>query len=97
MDRDQVRHIAALARLHLDDAAIERPAEQLSAVLGFVETLRQLDLEGCEPTSFAAPEHALRDDVPNGRRLSNEAALAEAPEAEEGCFLVPPIVENVNP
>jgi len=97
MDRDEVRRIAALARLELDDDALEQAARELAGILAFVETLRRLDLEGFEPSAFAPPGAPLREDVPNGRRLSNEAALAAAPAAEDGFFLVPPIVENVNP
>lgn len=97
MDRDEVRRIAALARLELDEASLERAAGELSKILAFVETLRGLDLEGCEPSAFAPANAPLREDEPNGRRLGNDAALAAAPAAEDGFFLVPPIVENVNP
>lgn len=97
IDRAQVRHIAALARLEVDEAQLARAAEQLSGVLAFVDTLRQLDLEGCAPTTFAPGDAPLREDVPNGRRLSARQALAAAPDAEDGFFLVPPIVENVTP
>jgi aspartyl-tRNA(Asn)/glutamyl-tRNA(Gln) amidotransferase subunit C len=97
IDRDDVRRIAELARLELDDARLERTAAELSSILAFVETLQKLDLEGCEPTAFAPADAPLREDVPNGRRLSNAAALAAAPAAEDGFFLVPPIVENVEP
>jgi len=97
MDRNEVRRIAALARLELDDEALDRAAGELTKILAFVETLRQLDLEGCAPSAFAPAGAPLREDAPNGRRLSNEAALAAAPSTEDGFFLVPPIVENVNP
>ena len=97
MDRDEVRRIAALARLELDDDALERTARQLAGILAFVETLQRLDLEGCEPSTFAPAGAPLREDRPNGRRLTTAAALAAAPAAEDGFFLVPPIVENVNP
>ena len=46
---------------------------------------------------FAPADAPLRADEPDGRRLSTDQALAAAPEAEVGFFLVPPIVENVNP
>lgn len=97
MDRDEVRRVAALARLELDDEALERTARELGGILAFVETLRRLDLEGCEPSAFAPAGAPLREDEPNGRRLTNAAALAAAPAAEDGFFLVPPIVENLNP
>ena len=97
IDRAEVRRIAELARLELTTEGEERMAAELSAVLEFVDTLNQLDLTGCEPTAFAPADAPLRDDQPNGRRLGAEAATRGAPEAEGGFFLVPPIVENVNP
>ena len=76
---------------------MERLAGQLSQVLDFAATIQQLDLAGCEPTVFAPADAPLKADEPNGRRLTTEQALAAAPEGEHGFFLVPPIVENVNP
>ena len=95
--REEVERIAELARLEIPEARIERMAAELSAVLEFVTTLRKLDLKGYQPTGFA-PEHgALREDQADGRRLSPERALEMAPEAEAGFFLVPPVVENLEP
>ena len=97
IDREEVRRIAELARLEIPEEGIERLAGQLSQVLDFAATLHQLDLEGLEPTVFAPADAPLRDDVADSRRLGPERALAAAPEKEDGFFLVPPIVENVNP
>jgi aspartyl-tRNA(Asn)/glutamyl-tRNA(Gln) amidotransferase subunit C len=97
IDREEVRRIAALARIDIEDDTLDRTAAQLSEILDFVATLRRLDLAGCEPSAFAPADAPLREDVPNGRRLSTESALAAAPAAEDGFFLVPPIVENLNP
>lgn len=97
ISREDVVRIAELARLEIPESQIERLAGQLSQVLDFAATLNQLDLAGCEPTVFAPADAALRADEPDGRRLSNDQALAAAPEGEGGFFLVPPIVENVNP
>jgi aspartyl-tRNA(Asn)/glutamyl-tRNA(Gln) amidotransferase subunit C len=97
IERAEVRRIAELARLELTDEQVEHAAAELSAVLEFVGALRRLDLTGCEPTTFAPPEAALREDQPDGRRLANDAALAMAPEREDGFFLVPPIVEYLEP
>jgi len=95
--REDVARIADLARLDLPADQVERMRRELSAVLEFVATLDSLDLAGCEPTSLAPAGQPLRADVPDGRTLGAEAALAMAPAAEHGYFLVPPIVENVNP
>lgn len=97
IDRAEVDRIAALARLEIPEADRERLAGQLSAVLDYVEALRGLDLEDCPPTAFAPVDHPLREDVPDGRTLPAETALAAAPEAEDGFFLVPPIVEYLEP
>ena len=53
LDRDQVLHVARLARLELDDDEVERMAGELSAVLDHVERIRELDLDGVPPTSHA--------------------------------------------
>jgi aspartyl-tRNA(Asn)/glutamyl-tRNA(Gln) amidotransferase subunit C len=97
IDRDVVRRIAALARLEVEDERADRLAAEMSDILAYVERLQQLDLSGCEPMALAPADAPLREDEPNGRRLSNDAALREAPAAEDGFFLVPPIVENLEP
>ena len=97
IDRGEVERIAELARLEIPAAAIERTASELSAVLDYMTALKRLDLEGCEPTAFAPAAAPLREDQTNGRRLTPAEALAAAPEGEDSFFLVPPIVENLNP
>jgi aspartyl-tRNA(Asn)/glutamyl-tRNA(Gln) amidotransferase subunit C len=97
ISRDDVRKIAELARLEIPEDRMARVARELSAVLDYAASLGQLDLEGCEPTAFAPGDAPLREDRLDDRRLGSETALAAAPEAEPGFFLVPPIVENLNP
>ena len=97
LGREEVARIAELARLEIPEDQVERLAGQLSQILDFAATLQDLDLTGCEPTVFAPADAPLREDEPNGRRLAPGRALAGAPEGEDGFFLVPPIVENVNP
>ena len=97
IQRDDVRRIAELARLEIPEDRIERVAAELSAVLDFAGALQRLDLAGCEPSTFAPPETPLRDDAVDARRLGAETAMASAPESEHGFFLVPPVVENLNP
>ncbi len=98
MKREDVLKVAALARLEIPEARLERMTHELSAVLDFAAALDRLDLIGCEPTVFAPTDAPLRADlVDDVRRLPTELALAAAPETEDGFFLVPPIVENVNP
>jgi aspartyl-tRNA(Asn)/glutamyl-tRNA(Gln) amidotransferase subunit C len=95
--RDEVKRIAELARLEIPEARLDRLAGELSKVLDFAATLDRLDLEGLAPSQFAPADAPLREDAVNGRRLSREAALAAAPEREDGFFRVPPVVENLNP
>ena len=89
--------VAALARLEIAAADLDHVAEQLSSVIEFAGQIDSLDLTGCEPTAFAPLHAALRPDAPDGRQLDAERATASAPEAEDGHFLVPPIVEHVDP
>jgi aspartyl-tRNA(Asn)/glutamyl-tRNA(Gln) amidotransferase subunit C len=95
LSRAEAARIAELARLQLDANELDRVAIELSKVLDFAATLDQLEL-GDEPlTAFAPPEAALRRDEPDGRTLDPETATANAPEAEAGFFLVPPVVEDL--
>lgn len=97
MKPEDVRGIAELARLEVAEADLERMARELSAVLEFAATLRGLDLTGFEALAFAPREARLRDDALDGRRLTSAAATAAAPVHEDGYFIVPPIVDNVQP
>jgi aspartyl-tRNA(Asn)/glutamyl-tRNA(Gln) amidotransferase subunit C len=95
--RDEVRRIAELARLELGEEALERVAGELSAVLEYAQALKRLDLAGCEPPAFAPVAAALRPDEPDGCALTQAQAVAMAPEAEGGLFLVPPVIEEREP
>ncbi len=89
IDRKQVLHVAKLARLRLDEAEVETMAGELSGILGHVDRISGLDLEGVEPTSHVvALENVFRADVP-WQSLPPEVALAPAPEPFEGAFRVP--------
>jgi aspartyl-tRNA(Asn)/glutamyl-tRNA(Gln) amidotransferase subunit C len=90
LGRDQVLHVARLARLELTDAEVERMAGELSKVLDHIEKIAELgDLADVPPTSHVvAVENVLRPDEPRPS-LPAEAALASAPEAAEGGFRVP--------
>ena len=97
IDRAEAARIAALAKLEIPEQELDQVAHQLSAVLDFVAQLDQLDLAGCEPTVLTPAGAPLRSDEPDGRTLAPGKATAGAPEAEDGFFLVPPVVENLNP
>jgi aspartyl-tRNA(Asn)/glutamyl-tRNA(Gln) amidotransferase subunit C len=97
IDRAEAARIAELARLEIPEVELDRVAAQLSQVLDFVARLDELELEGLEPQAFAPAEAPLRDDAPDGRTFEPGTATAAAPEAEFGYFIVPPVVENLEP
>ena len=91
--KEEILHVANLARLEMDDGAIEQFSDQIGQILEYVETLDQVDTEGVAPTSHAISlTNAFREDVPTPS-LPNEDALANAPEGEDGLFVVPKVIE----
>jgi aspartyl-tRNA(Asn)/glutamyl-tRNA(Gln) amidotransferase subunit C len=89
IDREQVLHVARLARLRLSDEEVERMGEELSTILDHIEKLNELDLEGVEPTSHVIElENVLREDVPRPS-LPRDKALEQAPDAAAEGFRVP--------
>ena len=89
IDREQVVHVARLARLRLTDDELERMASDLSAILDHVAKIEELELEGVEPTTHVvAVENVLRADEPRPS-LPRDVALASAPEPSEGAFRAP--------
>jgi|SRR5829696_3585810 len=89
IDRDEVLHVARLARLRVSDEEVERLAPELSKILGHVETMNELDLDGVEPTSHVVDlTNVLRDDAPRPS-LPRDKALEQAPDAADGGFRVP--------
>jgi aspartyl-tRNA(Asn)/glutamyl-tRNA(Gln) amidotransferase subunit C len=88
IDDATVRHVARLARLHLDDDEEARMKEELSVILGHVDAIQALDLDDVPPTTHVlALENVMRDDVPVPG-LPVDEALREAPEVVEGRFAV---------
>jgi aspartyl-tRNA(Asn)/glutamyl-tRNA(Gln) amidotransferase subunit C len=89
IDRDQVLHVARLARLRLSEEEVETMAGELSGILEHVDRIGKLDLEGVEPTSHVvALENVLRLDEPRPS-LPPEVVLAPAPDPVDGAFRVP--------
>ena len=89
IDRDQVLHVARLARIELSEEEIARMPPELSKILEHVETMNEIDLEGVEPTSHVVDlTNVLREDVPRPS-LDREVALEQAPDATESGFRVP--------
>jgi aspartyl-tRNA(Asn)/glutamyl-tRNA(Gln) amidotransferase subunit C len=89
LQREVVEHVARLARLELSDLELDRMAGELSKVLDHIEKIRELDLDGVEPTSHVIDVvNALRPDSPEPS-LPREIALEPAPEPVAGGFGVP--------
>jgi aspartyl-tRNA(Asn)/glutamyl-tRNA(Gln) amidotransferase subunit C len=90
LSRDQVLHVARLARLELSEGEQQRMSEELSKVLDYIEKIGELgSLDDVEPTSHVvAVENALRADEPRPC-LPAEVALESAPDADMGGFRVP--------
>ena len=97
ISRDEVARLAKLARLALTDDEIDGFAGQLDAILGYVGQIQAVDTSGVSPTGNplalreAAQENVTRPDVVH-TSLSQQEALAEAPAADEGRFVVPQIL-----
>ncbi|HEY1854068.1 MAG TPA: Asp-tRNA(Asn)/Glu-tRNA(Gln) amidotransferase subunit GatC [Solirubrobacterales bacterium] len=89
IDRAQVLHVARLARLRLSEDEVETMVGELSGILEHVDRIGRLDLDGVEPTTHVvALENVWRADQPVPS-LPREAALANAPDPQDGAFRVP--------
>ncbi len=89
IDRDQVLHVARLARLRLTDEEVERMSGELSTILDHIERINELDLDDVEPTSHVVEvENVLRADEPR-ESWPRERTLGLAPDPADGGFRVP--------
>jgi aspartyl-tRNA(Asn)/glutamyl-tRNA(Gln) amidotransferase subunit C len=94
ISREDVLHVADLARLHLSDEEVDRMQAQLSNILEAIETLRDVDTSHVGPTaSVIQLENVMREDVARPG-LSREAALANAPLRDDPFLRVPTVLEE---
>ena len=98
VDKATVAKIAALARIQMDEAALERMVPELNGILQWVEQLGEVDVGGIEPMAAVIPNTLrLRDDVVDADPLTGGGSqgdvLANAPAAEHGFFGVPKVIE----
>ncbi|MEL6584887.1 MAG: Asp-tRNA(Asn)/Glu-tRNA(Gln) amidotransferase subunit GatC [Pseudomonadota bacterium] len=93
IDIDTARRVAHLARIRVDEERLPALAQELSAVLNFMEQLNEVDVDGIEPMTSVTPMDLPRrtDGVTDGNIQSK--VLANAPDAREGFFAVPKVVE----
>ena len=93
IDRETARRVAKLARIKVEEDALEALAGEFNAILGFVEQLNEVDVEGVEPMTSVTPMRLKRreDVVTEGGQA--DKILSNAPDAREGFFAVPKVVE----
>ena len=94
LSRDQVEHVAHLARVGITEEDIERFSHQLSDVLDYFERLDRVDIEGVPPTSHTLPLHNVMREDETEPSYSVEDVLANAPNQEERRFRVRAILEE---
>ncbi|MEM7189840.1 MAG: Asp-tRNA(Asn)/Glu-tRNA(Gln) amidotransferase subunit GatC [Pseudomonadota bacterium] len=93
VDTDTVRRVAQLARIAVDENELEPLAGELNAILGWVEQLGEVDVDGVEPMTSVTPMSLKQreDAVTDGERQAD--VLSNAPESREGFYAVPKVVE----
>lgn len=93
IDQDTARRVAKLARIKVEEDALPALAQEFNTILGFIEQLSEVDVEGVEPMVSVTPMRLKRrdDSVTDGNQQA--AILANAPDAREGFFAVPKVVE----
>ncbi|MEK1887923.1 MAG: Asp-tRNA(Asn)/Glu-tRNA(Gln) amidotransferase subunit GatC [Phyllobacterium sp.] len=93
VDVSTVKRVAHLARIAVSEADVERMTGQLNAILGFVEQLNEVNVEGVEPMTSVTPiaMKKRRDEVDDGGKAAD--IVANAPIHEENFFVVPKVVE----
>ncbi len=93
IDIETARKVAHLARIRVEEDHLPALAQEFSAILGFIEQLNEVDIEGVEPMVSVSPMRLKRraDVVTEGDQQA--AILANAPDAREGFFAVPKVVE----
>ena len=94
LTQDEVRHVAELAKLRLTDEEIQTYTEQLSAILEYAQRIQEIDTSSVPPTPYVLPlTNVMRQDEPEPC-LSNDSALANAPDSDHGFFRVRAVFEE---
>ena len=93
IDTKTAARVAKLARIRVDAADLPALAQEFTKILGFIEQLNEVDVEGIEPMTSVTPQRLFRrEDVVNDGN-QQAAVLANAPDSREGFFAVPMVVE----
>ena len=93
IDKATAAKVAKLARIKVEDDALPALAEEFNTILGFIEQLNEVDIEGVDPMTSVTPQRLKRrvDKITDGDKQS--LVLSNAPDAREGFFAVPKVVE----
>ena len=93
IDTETARKVARLARIRVEEGRLPALAGEFDAILGFIEQLNEVDVEGLEPMTSVTPMRLKRrvDQVTDGNQ--QDKVLLNAPDAREGFFAVPKVVE----
>ena len=94
IDRATAARVAKLARIKVDENSLDSLANEFNQILGFIEQLNEVDVEGVEPMTSVSPQKLKRrvDQVSDGDQ--QDKVLSNAPDAREGFFAVPKVVEQ---
>lgn len=93
IDKETARRVAHLARIAVEDDALDAVAQDFNRILGFVEQLNEVDVEGVEPMVSVTPMRLKRREDVVSQGGHPEKVLSNAPDAREGFFAVPKVVE----
>ena len=93
IDESTAARVAKLARIKVEPERLPALAAEFNTILGFIEQLGEVDIDGVEPMTSVTPQRLKRrvDEVTDGNQ--QEAVLTNAPDAREGFFAVPKVVE----
>jgi aspartyl-tRNA(Asn)/glutamyl-tRNA(Gln) amidotransferase subunit C len=93
IDKETAARVAKLARIKVEDDALPALADEFNTILGFIEQLQEVDVDGVEPMVSVTPMRLKRrvDGVTDGNQ--QDKVLKNAPDAREGFFAVPKVVE----
>lgn len=93
ISKEQVKHVANLARLELSDEEVDKMADQLGDIINYAELLNELDTDNVEPTTHVLDlKNVMRKDEPK-EWVKKEDILKNAPDQQDGQFRVPSILE----
>ncbi len=92
VSREEVEKVSLLGRLLLSEAELATMTEQLGRILDYMELLSEVDTEGVEPMAHALDMHNVFRPDELGQSLDREEALANAPNRDQECYLVPAVL-----